>query len=123
VCDEEKSVARKLTPDPRVIDGRHDRLSGSSRSNEEVAVVALVTCERDVLEEGLLERAQFDHNGAESELRRQGGLRSFREFVSVVDDEVVACPIAFEDRLHLCDRVRVADAREPDVPLQSGDLG
>src|SRR5262249_12509432 len=121
--DEKKSVAWKLASDPRVIDCRHDGLSGPRRGTKQVSGVSLVTREVDLLKERLLERAQFDLNRTkERELRRGGRLRSFCELVSVVGDEVVIRPIALEDRLHLCDRVGITNTREPHVPFEAGDL-
>ena len=60
VRDEEQAAAAELRPQARVVDRRHHRLARAGGSDEQVAMVALVAGEVDVLEKRLLERAELE---------------------------------------------------------------
>jgi hypothetical protein len=53
--DEEKSTPSNLRSEARVIDRRHNRLASAGGSDKQVAMVAVVTGEDDLLEQRLLE--------------------------------------------------------------------
>ena len=65
VGDEEQPVARERRSEARVVDRRHDRLARAGRGDEQVAVVAMVARELDLLEQALLERSQLELDRAE----------------------------------------------------------
>ncbi len=65
VSDEQESAASELRSKPRVVDRRHHCLPGAGGRDEQVAMVALVAGEDDVLEQRLLERAQLELDRAE----------------------------------------------------------
>jgi hypothetical protein len=109
VGDEEEAAARQLLSKTRVVDGCHHRLSGAGRCHQQVAMVALVAGKRHVLEQRLLERAQFDLYRAEQrDVGSNVNTRAASELRGVVGGEVPALPVAREDRSQLCDGVRIA---------------
>ena len=124
VRHEEQTAARQLCPQARVVDSRHHRLARPGRRHEQVAMVALMPGEHDVLEQRLLERPQLElDRGQQGRVTNAGDLGPTLELVGVVGDEVAARPVAREDRAHLRDGVRIASARDAHVPLEPGDLG
>ena len=68
VSDEEKSIPRELSPQPLEVEGSHERLARTRRSDHEVAVVATRALEAQRLEDLLLIRVRSEVEGQE---RRQ----------------------------------------------------
>ena len=126
VGDEQQAGAGEPLAEASVVDGGHHGLAGAGGGHEEVAVVALLAGDVDLLEQPLLEgrRAQLDR--AEDDERAvvgaAGAALLLVELVGVVGDEVAGLPVAVEHGLELVDDVGVAGGRGPDVPLQPGDL-
>ena len=56
VRDEEQSVARQVLPEARVMNSRHNGLTGTRGRNKEVAMKALAAGELDLLEKSFLKR-------------------------------------------------------------------
>ncbi len=86
-------------------------------------MVALLAREIELLEQRLLKRPRLDLDRTEQEAIGFNDRRALDELVGVVRDKGVARPVALEDRLHLLQSVRVAGSRDPNVPLEPGDLG
>ena len=123
VSDEQQAAAAELRSKPRVVDRGHDGLPGARSGDEQVAMVALVAGEDDVLEQRLLEGRSSSSIGLSSVTSvAQELLRAPRELLRVVRDEVAALPVAREDRRHLRDGVRIPDRGDANVPLQPEHL-
>ena len=69
VRDEEQPRARQRLPKPRVVDRGHDGLAGSGRGDQQVAVVAALARQRNLLEQALLERLRPELDRAQDERR------------------------------------------------------
>ena len=75
----------KCRSEARVVDSRHDGLAGAGGRDEQVAVVTLVACQHDLLEQRLLERTQLDLDRAKQrESSAREHLSPPRELVAVV---------------------------------------
>src|SRR5207248_9808002 len=65
VSDEQEATAAELRSKTRVVDGSDHGLPGARGRDDQVAMVALVTSEDDLLEQRLLERPQRELDRAE----------------------------------------------------------
>ena len=88
-------------------------------------MMSLLSGERDLLEQSLLERLGAQVGGTEEYGSPRVG-RAFRaeaEFLAIVGSEVRVVPIAFKDRGYFVDDIRIARARNAHIPFESADLG
>ena len=60
MSDEQKAAAAELRPKARVVDRCDHRLPGAGSRDEQVAMVALMAGEDDVIEQRLLERPELE---------------------------------------------------------------
>ena len=124
MSDEQEAAAAELRSQTRVVDRCHHGLPGARGRDEQVAMVALVAGEDDVLEQRLLERPELElDRGEQRDVSAAGAPPSAaRTPPASYADEVPARPVAREDRGHLrrrrpdCEprrRGRSTPAREP----------
>ena len=110
--DEQQAGAGEPLTETSVVDGGHHGLAGAGGGHEEVAVVALLAGDVDLLEQPLLEgrRAQLDRT-EDDEGAVVGSVVAallLVELGGVVGDEVAGLPVAVEHGLELVDDVGVA---------------
>ena len=123
VRHEQQSRAREVISKPRVVDRGHDRFARACCGDEQVAMVPTLTCQRDLLEQALLERfgPKLDRTQEDSGSGRGtsgfGGKRH-----GVIRDEIAAVPIALEHRRDLVDDVGISRTRHTNVPFEAADL-
>src|SRR5271154_6993558 len=88
-------------------------------------MMSLLTGERDLLEQPLLERLGSQVGGTEEYGSPCVGraFRSEAELLAIVGSEVRVVPIAFKDRGHFIDDIRIARAGNAHIPFESADLG
>jgi hypothetical protein len=100
VGHEQQAGSRQRGPQARVVDGRHHRLAGARRRDEQVAVVTLLPSHGHLLEQPLLKRleAQLDRAQQQRLARTGRPLAFISELRWIIGYEVAAVPVAFEHR-------------------------
>src|SRR5579859_1411744 len=102
MSNEQQATAAELGPKARVVDRCDHRLPGPGSGDEQVAMVALMTGEHNMIEQRLLEGAELElYRTEEQDVCRRKLLRAPRELLGLVTDEVGALPVAREDGRHL----------------------
>ncbi len=124
--EQQAGPPQPLTERP-VVQCRHDRLAGTGRGDEQVAVMPPLARQLEQLQQPFLERVRTQLDRAQNHVwagvSPSGAGPLVVELGRVVGHEVAAGPVALEDRGELGDHVGVAGRRHPDVPLQACDLG
>lgn len=119
VRDKQQAGPREVLGKPAVIHGGHHGLARARGCDQEIAVVALRTSQRDLGEQILLERFQANLNRAQHEGGAgTGSFGSLEKLFSLVRLKRAAVPVAVEDGRDLFHNVRIASPRHPHIPLQ-----
>ncbi len=125
--NEQQARPRQPLTERPVVEGRHDRLAGTGRGHEQVAVMPTLARQLEQLQQRFLKGVRTQLDRTQDHLRAGVSPSDTGSLVvevgRVVGHEVAARPVALEDRGELGDHVGVAGRRHPDVPLQAGDLG